>query len=82
MREFMYDINSVFIAGVLLVSMVLAIEAGCTFPFELPYIPKREDMDKAGQCAQQVMRDYYPAAVWCDKSTFVHGGWRACVKGK
>jgi len=35
MREFMYDINSVFIAGVLLVSMVLAIEAGCTFPFEL-----------------------------------------------
>lgn len=55
---------------------------GCTFPFDLPTIPARELIDTAGQCAQSVMGDYYPVAVWCDKSTFVHGGWQACVKGK
>ena len=54
--------------------------AGCTFEFNLPYIPSREDVDQAGECAQQVMQDYYPAAVWCDKSTFKAGGWKACIK--
>lgn len=54
--------------------------AGCTFEFNLPYIPARADVDQAGECAQQVMQDYYPAAVWCDKSTFRAGGWKACIK--
>ncbi len=54
----------------------------CTFEFDLPYIPARDKIDTAGQCAQQVMGDYYPVAAWCDRSTFVHGGWQACVKGK
>ncbi|HME45273.1 MAG TPA: hypothetical protein VKF36_19425 [Syntrophorhabdales bacterium] len=53
---------------------------GCTFPFDLPYIPARDVIDTAGQCAQHVMGDYYPVAAWCDKSTFVHGGWQACMK--
>jgi len=26
------------------------------------------------------MGDYYPVAAWCDKSTFVHGGWQACIE--
>ncbi|MFA5924116.1 MAG: hypothetical protein WC856_22965 [Methylococcaceae bacterium] len=55
-------------------------EAGCTFDLSFSDLPDREDLDKAGQCAQPVMGDYYPVAVWCDKSTFVHGGWQACMK--
>lgn len=54
-------------------------EAGCTFDFEFPNLPDRKALDDQGPCAQQVMGDYYPEAVWCDKSTFVHGGWQACV---
>jgi hypothetical protein len=53
---------------------------GCTFEFELPYVPEREEIDEAGMCAQAVMGDYYPVAAWCDKSTFIAGGWRACLK--
>jgi hypothetical protein len=54
--------------------------AGCSFDFNLPYIPARNDVDAAGQCAQTVMKDYYPVAAWCDKSTFQSGGWQACIK--
>lgn len=53
---------------------------GCTFKFELPDIPNSDDTITAGKCVSQVMGDYYPVAVWCDKSTFVHGGWQACIK--
>ena len=53
---------------------------GCTFDFTLPYIPDRRAIDTAGQCAQQVMGDYYPVAVWCDMSTFLYGGWQACIR--
>lgn len=52
----------------------------CGFNFDLPNIPKSIDLDVPGQCAQHVMGDYYPVAVWCDKSTFIHGGWQACMK--
>lgn len=45
----------------------------------LPNIPDRAALDEAGRCAQQVMGDYYPVAAWCDKSTFTHGGWQACI---
>ena len=46
----------------------------CAFDFTFPNIPDRSVQDKAGQCAQAVMGDYYPVAVWCDKSTFIAGG--------
>ncbi len=52
----------------------------CGFEFNLPNIPHSDDTIIAGQCTQGVMGDYYPVAVWCDKSTFVHGGWQACIK--
>lgn len=55
--------------------------AGCTFDLAFPNLPDRKALDDQGPCAQQVMGDYYPVAVWCDKSTFVHGGWQACVNG-
>jgi hypothetical protein len=54
---------------------------GCTFDFQLPYVPKREDVDAAGMCIQSSMGDYYPVAAWCDRSTFMSGGWRTCLKG-
>jgi hypothetical protein len=57
-------------------------EAGCNFDFVLPNIPKSDELEPAGQCAQRVMADYYPVAVWCDKSTFVRGGWQACINGR
>ncbi len=52
----------------------------CTFNLNLPHIPPRRRVDRAGQCAETIMKDYYPVAVWCDKSTFQLGGWRACIK--
>lgn len=54
-------------------------EAGCTFNFKLDSIPDTNQLEQPGECAQRVMGDYYPVAVWCDKSTFIHGGWRACL---
>jgi hypothetical protein len=51
----------------------------CGFDFNFPYLPSRVDVDAAGQCAQQVMGDYYPVAVWCDKATFIAGGFEACL---
>ena len=63
-------------------SVKKAIEAGWTFVFTLPKIPDRDAIDEKGPHAQQVMGDYYPVAAWCDKSTFVHGGWQACLKGE
>lgn len=44
-------------------------------------MPERADIDAAGMCIQEVMGDYYPVAAWCDRLTFVTGGWRACMRG-
>lgn len=56
-----------------------AVKEGCTFEFNLPVLPDRAEVDTAGPCAQKVMGEYYPVAVWCDKSKFVAGGWQACM---
>ena len=53
----------------------------CTFELNFPDVPVRGKLDEKGPCAKDIMGDYYPDAFWCDKSTFVHGGWRACIKG-
>ncbi len=55
-----------------------AIEHGCGVDFVWPNPPSQGDIKKAGICAQKVMGDYYPAAVWCSKPDFRRGGWRAC----
>ena len=61
-------------------SIQKAIDPGrCTFDFNFPTLPERDPVDTAGKCAQQVMGDYYPVAAWCDKSTFIAGGFRACL---
>lgn len=56
--------------------------AGCTFDLTFPNPPNRQALDDQGPCTQRVMGDYYPVAVWCDRSTFVEGGWQACTKGQ
>ena len=52
----------------------------CTFPFDLPNIPDPDKIAKAGACAEKVMAEYYPQAVWCDVDTFTSGGWQACFR--
>jgi hypothetical protein len=61
-------------------SIQKALDEGCTFEFNLPYLPDRAEVDVAGRCAAEVMGDYYPVAAWCDKARFLHGGWRACLR--
>jgi hypothetical protein len=56
-------------------------KAGCTFDMKFPNLPDRKALDDQGPCAKKLMGDYYPDAFWCDKSTFVYGGWGACIKG-
>jgi hypothetical protein len=57
-----------------------AIDKGCWFELQFPTPPTQEAITTAGQCAQGVMGDYYPEAVWCDRQTFIQGGWRACFR--
>jgi len=57
-------------------------ESGCMFDMSFSDLPNRKALDDEGPCAQEIMGDYYPEAVWCDKSTFMHGGWQACIKGR
>lgn len=52
----------------------------CAINFSFASFPNRKVIDDAGPCAQDVMGDYYPVAVWCDKSTYIAGGARACLK--
>lgn len=54
----------------------------CTFNLAFPNLPDRTALDEKGPCAKRIMGDYYPDAVWCDKSTFEHGGWQACINGQ
>lgn len=52
----------------------------CAFNLSFASPPNRKAIDDEGPCAQDVMGDYYPVAAWCDKSTFIAGGVRACLK--
>lgn len=54
----------------------------CTFNMTFPNLPDRTVLDEKGPCAKSIMGDYYPDAVWCDRSTFEHGGWQACMSGR
>ena len=52
---------------------------GCGVEFNFPVPPAQDAIRNAGKCAQTVMRDYFPVAVWCDRSEFLNGGWTACL---
>jgi hypothetical protein len=47
--------------------------------FTFPDLPPRADITAAGPYVKAIMGEYYPVAVWCDKSAFKRGGWRACL---
>lgn len=55
-----------------------AIARGCAVNFNFPTPPAQDEITQAGKCTQEVMGDYYPVAVWCDRVDFSSGGWRAC----
>jgi hypothetical protein len=57
-----------------------AIAQGCGFDLTFPNPPTQDAIETSGQCAQDVMGGYYPEAVWCDRQTFISGGWRACFR--
>lgn len=62
-------------------SVQSAIDLGdCGFDLRFPTPPTQEAIMNSGLCAQGVMGDYYPEAVWCDRHTFSKGGWRACFR--
>ena len=52
----------------------------CAFDFTFPDVPDRSVVDAVGPCSQGVMGDYYPVALWCDKDTFLAGGFQACLR--
>lgn len=54
--------------------------ANCPIDFDFSNVPDRSVLDAMGPCSQDHMGDYYPVAVWCDKATFIHGGWQACME--
>lgn len=55
-------------------------EAWARCPFNYTFPPDRNALDAVGPCAQDAMGPYYPVALWCDKSTFVAGGFDACLR--
>lgn len=55
-------------------------DAWAECPFDYTYPLDRAALDAVGPCAQRVMGDYYPVALWCDKTTFVAGGFNACLR--
>jgi hypothetical protein len=60
-------------------SVQYAIDPGkCGFNLTFPNPPTQDVIKDSGQCAQAVMGDYYPEAVWCDRQIFISGGWQAC----
>lgn len=61
-------------------SVQSAIDQGCGFNLTFPTPPTQDTIETSGRCAQAVMGDYYPEAVWCDRQTFISGGWRACFR--
>ncbi len=54
--------------------------ANCPIDFDFMHIPDRSALDEMGPCSRDQMGAYYPVALWCDKSTFIHGGWSACIQ--
>jgi hypothetical protein len=59
-------------------SIQAAIQAGCVVENQQGSPPARDEVVKEGECAQQVMQQYYPKAVYCNKPVFIAEGWQGC----
>jgi hypothetical protein len=59
-------------------SVQAAIAAGCVVNNQLGVPPPRNQVLTQGACAEAVMKEFYPQAVFCDESVFQQGGWQAC----
>ena len=59
-------------------SVQAAIAASCVVDNQSGAPPSRDEVVKQGKCAQSVMSDYYPEAVYCHKQVFISQGWQGC----
>jgi hypothetical protein len=59
-------------------SIQRAVAQGCGADFKFPSPPSHEGIAEAGECTQEVMGEYYPVAVWCDRDVLRESGWKAC----
>jgi hypothetical protein len=59
-------------------SVQAAIAAGCVVNNQPHTPPSRDQVLRAGACAERVMNAFYPKTVFCDESVLQHGGWQAC----
>jgi hypothetical protein len=57
-------------------SVQAAIQAGCVVPNGNSVT--REQAEQAATCAQGVMSEYYPQAVYCEKQVLINEGWQGC----
>lgn len=59
-------------------SVQAAIHAQCAVDNVPNMPPSRSEVVQGGACAEGVMQEFYPRAVFCDESVFQNGGWQAC----
>jgi hypothetical protein len=59
-------------------SVQAAMNAGCVVNNRPNMPPPRDQVVAAGVCAEGVMQEFYPKAVFCDQTVFQSGGWQAC----
>jgi hypothetical protein len=57
-------------------SVQAAAQAGCVVNNQGSV--SRTDAEKAAACAHEVMQQYYPRAVYCDRQVFISEGWQGC----
>jgi hypothetical protein len=55
-----------------------AISKGCVVDNERGNPPSRDAVVKGGDCAENVMQDYYPEAAYCSRQVFINEGWKGC----
>lgn len=59
-------------------SVQAAQKAGCVANNQIGKAPDQKEIDRAAGCAQRVMQEYYPKAVYCSKQVFLNEGWKGC----
>jgi hypothetical protein len=55
-----------------------ATDPNCLVPNERGMKPTPDQIQDGADCAKNVLQEYYPEAVYCDRDLFITGGWQAC----
>lgn len=59
-------------------SVQAAQAAGCAVDNPKNAAPDPAAISKGVACTQNIMQEYYPKAVYCDKHVFINKGWQGC----